>query len=119
MEITTTSNALEKLAQMGNTTAFELAGDAPQREKRIRYQSRSLQECIAHLQTPRGTKAVFKAMMTTACERNCFYCPFRAGHGKTERVTYTPDAMASAFTPCRKKVLLMVCFCLQVLLKAV
>jgi predicted DNA-binding helix-hairpin-helix protein len=34
---------------------------------------------------------------TTACERNCFYCPFRAGRGKTQRVTFTPDEMAGAF----------------------
>ncbi len=97
MEITKTTQALNKLAQMGDTTQFERAGDAPQREKRAPYQSRSLAECITHLQTPRGAKPVLKAMMTTACERNCYYCPFRAGRGKTERVTYSPDAMAGAF----------------------
>jgi len=36
-------------------------------------------------------------MMTTACERNCFYCPFRAGRSKTQRMTFTPDEMAGAF----------------------
>jgi predicted DNA-binding helix-hairpin-helix protein len=36
-------------------------------------------------------------MMTTACERNCYYCPFRAGHSKTKRLTISPDDMASAF----------------------
>ena len=36
-------------------------------------------------------------MMTTACERNCNYCVFRAGRSKTKRVTFSPDDMASAF----------------------
>jgi predicted DNA-binding helix-hairpin-helix protein len=38
-----------------------------------------------------------KTMMTTACERNCHYCPFRAGRGKTKRVTFKPDEMAASF----------------------
>lgn len=36
-------------------------------------------------------------MNTTACERNCYYCPFRAGRSKTRRVTFAPDEMASGF----------------------
>ena len=35
--------------------------------------------------------------MTTACERNCNYCPFRAGRNGTTRVTFRPDEMASIF----------------------
>ena len=35
--------------------------------------------------------------MTTACERDCFYCPFRAGRSKTKRVTFSPDEMAASF----------------------
>ncbi|MFN2200270.1 MAG: radical SAM protein [Caldilineaceae bacterium] len=37
-------------------------------------------------------------MTTTACERNCFYCPFRAGRSKTTRVTFQPDEIASIFS---------------------
>ena len=36
-------------------------------------------------------------MVTTACERNCFYCPFRAGRGKTHRISIKPDDIASEF----------------------
>jgi predicted DNA-binding helix-hairpin-helix protein len=36
-------------------------------------------------------------MVTTACEKNCYYCPFRAGRGKTRRVTFKPDELAHAF----------------------
>lgn len=39
---------------------------------------------------------LLKAMLTTACERNCFYCPFRAGRG-SRRVTFKPEEMARTF----------------------
>src|SRR5947209_484052 len=34
-------------------------------------------------------------MVTTACERNCNYCPFRAGRSKMKRMTFTPDELAA------------------------
>lgn len=83
---------------MGDVTSDEPAGDIPVQERRPqRYQSTSLEECIANVSTPKGKKPVLKTMMTTACERNCFYCPFRAGRGKTQRVTIRPEEMAKAF----------------------
>lgn len=84
---------------MGDVTLFEPAGDAPLAEKKqsARYQSTSLAECITHLSTPKGKKPVLKTMITTACEKNCFYCPFRAGRGKTRRLTFKPDALAQLF----------------------
>lgn len=99
MEIKTASDTLTTLTQMGDITLFEPAGDQPQAEQKAQagYQSHSLEECISHLATPKGPKPVLKTMMTTACERNCNYCPFRAGHSKTKRVTFTPDHMATAF----------------------
>src|SRR6266581_3946244 len=91
-------DTLTKLAQLGNTTLYEPSGDQPQAEqKRVPYQSRSLDECITNVVTPRGKKPILKTMMTTACERNCFYCPFRAGRSKTQRMTFSPDEMAGAF----------------------
>ncbi len=98
MLVQTVPDTLTKLAQLGNTTNFEPSGDQPQVEhKRVPYQSRSLDECITNVVTQTGKKPVLKAMMTTACERNCFYCPFRAGRSKTQRMTFSPDEMARAF----------------------
>lgn len=106
MAIQSVADTLTKLTQMGDLTLFEPAGDQPQREKPAAlsdpsnlepFQSRSLAECIAHVSTPKGPKAVLKTMITTACERNCFYCPFRAGRSKMERVTFSPEAIAGAF----------------------
>jgi predicted DNA-binding helix-hairpin-helix protein len=91
-------DALTKLSKLGDTTHFEPSGDQPQVEhKRVPYQSRSLDECITNVVTPLGKKPILKAMMTTACERNCFYCPFRAGRSKTQRMTFSSDEMATAF----------------------
>jgi predicted DNA-binding helix-hairpin-helix protein len=96
-----TPNPIEKITRMGDVTLYEPAGDQPQSEKaRVpteRYQSRSLAECISNVSTPSGKKPILKTMLTTACERNCFYCPFRAGRAKTERATITPDDLAKAF----------------------
>ena len=93
------SETLTKLSQMGDVTLHEPGGDSPQSERvrRSRKQEFNFSDCIANLQTPRGPKPVLKTMMTTACERNCHYCVFRAGRAKTKRVTFSPDEMAGAF----------------------
>jgi predicted DNA-binding helix-hairpin-helix protein len=36
---------------------------------------------------------LLKSLLTSACERNCFYCAFRSGRD-TRRVTFRPDEMA-------------------------
>ncbi|MDQ2906479.1 MAG: radical SAM protein [Chloroflexota bacterium] len=96
MLVQTLPDTLTKLAQMGDATMFEPAGDRPQQERpRAAYQSRSLAECITNVATPRGSLPILKAMVTTACEKNCHYCPFRAGRSKTKRLTFTPDELAS------------------------
>jgi predicted DNA-binding helix-hairpin-helix protein len=98
MLLQTVPDPLTKLALLGDTTNFEPSGDQPQVEhKRVPYQSRRIEECITNVVTPEGKKPILKAMMTTACERNCFYCPFRAGRSKTQRMTFSPDEMAGAF----------------------
>jgi predicted DNA-binding helix-hairpin-helix protein len=39
---------------------------------------------------------LLKTLLTSACERNCFYCPFRAGRN-FHRATLKPDEMARVF----------------------
>ncbi len=99
MNIHKAADTITKLTQMGDATLFEPAGDTPGKEASGggKYQSLSLAECITNVQTPFGAKPILKTMVTTACERNCNYCVFRAGRGKTRRVTITPDALAAAF----------------------
>ncbi len=96
MLVQTVPDTITKFAQMGDATSYEPAGDQPLQERpREHYQSHSLAECITHLSTPKGKKVALKAMLTTACERNCFYCPFRAGRSQTKRITFSPDEMAT------------------------
>ena len=40
---------------------------------------------------------MLKTMLTTACERDCFYCPFRAGRSTMRRATLKPDEMAKVY----------------------
>ena len=96
MLVQTLPDTMEKLAQMGDAAQFEPAGDQPQAERnRVPYQSHSLAECITNVSTPKGKKTILKTMVTTACERNCFYCPFRAGRSKMKRLTFSPDELAA------------------------
>ena len=39
---------------------------------------------------------LLKTLLTSACERNCYYCPFRAGRD-FRRATFKPDEMARTF----------------------
>ena len=52
---------------------------------------------ISELQMPGGKRLkVLKTLLTSACERNCYYCPFRAGRDM-RRATFKPEEMASVF----------------------
>ncbi|HUF37403.1 MAG TPA: radical SAM protein [Anaerolineales bacterium] len=52
---------------------------------------------ISELQMPGGKRMkVLKTLLTSACERNCYYCPFRAGRDM-RRATFKPEEMASVF----------------------
>lgn len=98
MNVQIVPDTMTKLALTGDATAFEPAGDQPTTERRrVPFQSHSLAECITNVATPRGKKPILKTMITTACERNCNYCPFRAGRSKTKRVTFSPDELAIGF----------------------
>ncbi|MEZ4864585.1 MAG: helix-hairpin-helix domain-containing protein [Caldilineaceae bacterium] len=103
-------DAYQKLALLDDAMQFEPAGADPVTEQPVAARQASTTEkgkghrvpkslpCISEVTTPTGKKPILKAMMTTACERNCFYCPFRAGRTKTERLTFTPDEMAKSYT---------------------
>jgi predicted DNA-binding helix-hairpin-helix protein len=52
---------------------------------------------IYHADLPGGKKIkLLKSMLSSACERDCFYCPFRAGRD-FERQTFKPDEMSNLF----------------------
>ncbi len=48
-------------------------------------------------QLPNGQSIkLLKTLLTSACERDCFYCPFRAGRD-FRRATFKPDEFANVF----------------------
>jgi len=52
---------------------------------------------ISDAQMPNGKRiTLLKTLLTSTCERNCYYCPFRAGRD-FRRATLQPGEMASAF----------------------
>jgi predicted DNA-binding helix-hairpin-helix protein len=52
---------------------------------------------ITYAAMPGGKRiALLKAMQTSVCERNCYYCAFRAGRD-FHRESFKPDEMAQAF----------------------
>jgi len=109
MNIQSSPAPIEKLLQIGNANSFERVGDHPAAEveglhhlmddlqRNIPMNIKGVMSCISEVSTPTGKKPILKAMVTTACEMNCYYCPFRAGRGKTRRVTFKPDELAAAF----------------------
>lgn len=86
---------MTRLQEIGRSNEHEPAGDQPLNERRQPFQARSLNDCISSVSTPQGTMPILKTMVTTACERNCNYCFFRAGRAKTKRVTMKPDEIAA------------------------
>ena len=57
-----------------------------------------------HMAVMPGGKRVplLKTMLTSACERDCYYCPFRAGRD-FRRATFKPDEMASVVSQLAQK----------------
>ena len=104
MNIRSAPDTLQKLALLGDAARYEPAGNRPRMEARSAAEGggRGLPDpeemaCIARVSTPKGPKPVLKGMITTACEKNCYYCPFRAGRSQTRRFTFSPDELAGAF----------------------
>src|SRR5262249_55196044 len=96
MNIISTPDTIQKLQLLGDSTEHEPSGDNPQAERAPR-RAANVPPCISMVSPPTGQNQIIKTMMTTACERNCHYCVFRAGRGKTKRVTFKPDELAATF----------------------
>jgi len=93
MNIRANPDTVQKLELLSDANHYEAAGDQPETESR----RGNYHPCVSEVSTPTGKKAILKAMMTTACEKNCFYCPFRAGRSRTQRITFQPEEMARTF----------------------
>jgi predicted DNA-binding helix-hairpin-helix protein len=58
---------------------------------------------VGHATLPNGQKIkLLKTLLTSACERNCNYCPFRAGRD-FRRATFKPEEFAQTFMALHRK----------------
>jgi predicted DNA-binding helix-hairpin-helix protein len=119
--ILVTMDAFEKLALISQQTALESADEAPggddtpRRRRACGYTPAELRarfgadpmsaqlsvrnrEIPIHMVAMPGGRRIpmIKAMLTTACERDCLYCPFRARRD-FRRLTFKPEELASTF----------------------
>lgn len=89
-------DTLQKLQLLGPAAAFEPAEEvSPLGESApAPYTSDELAGCISHATLPGGKRVpMLKTLVSSACERDCRYCPFRAGRD-FRRATFTPDELA-------------------------
>lgn len=56
-----------------------------------------LKGAVVQVQRPDGPMIVLRTLQTSACEQNCYYCPFRAGRNGMPRVSFSPDELACEF----------------------
>lgn len=107
-------DALQKLSRAADQAQFETDGEAlppgsptscgwSRRKIREVYGNRSPEEIVQakghsipiHMAAVPGGRRfpLLKVMLTTACERNCSYCPFQSGRDH-HRITFRPDELA-------------------------
>jgi predicted DNA-binding helix-hairpin-helix protein len=101
-------DALDRLTLLSTDMSLEPAEDVrlpSSTRSASRAQAAPVSACGSSRREPFLSEAVMpngkritllKTLLTSACERNCFYCPFRAGRD-FRRTTLKPDEMASLF----------------------
>jgi predicted DNA-binding helix-hairpin-helix protein len=92
-------NALARLNLLSTDMQLEPAEDALCPQVSRPGAPRRLQDLpeVSDAVLPNGRRIpLLKTLLTSACERNCYYCPFRAGRD-FRRATLTPDEMARTF----------------------
>jgi predicted DNA-binding helix-hairpin-helix protein len=91
---------LELLAQLaGLDCEGEPESTAGQAALRRRQEAKRdfLAGAVVQVQRPDGPMTVLRTLQTSACEQNCYYCPFRAGRSSMPRVRFSPDELAGEF----------------------
>ena len=85
------------------TASAALDREGPQTLTREERKAQFIQHSCAYVTHPqRGKIPVMRIMQTSACERNCYYCPFQAGRNY-RRVSLTPQELAAAFDQMQRR----------------
>jgi len=93
-------DAIDRLKLLSSQMTFE--PDAERGESATRpacFSPKERDQAFVHpAQLPNGQKIMLlKTLLSSACERDCFYCPFRAGRD-FRRATFKPDEFANLFS---------------------
>ncbi|MFZ5878315.1 MAG: helix-hairpin-helix domain-containing protein [Chloroflexota bacterium] len=92
-------DAISRLKLLSSQMSFE--PDAERNESAAPpscFSAKEQDQAFVHpAQLPNGQKIMLlKTLLSSACERDCFYCPFRAGRD-FRRATFKPDEFAALF----------------------
>jgi len=90
-------DSLEKLRLLAPEADLEPAEEVlPNGRRTGPAASPVLPGCLHQAHTPHGLIVLLKGLLSNACERNCLYCPFRAGRD-FRRASFAPDELAAVF----------------------
>lgn len=91
---------LEKLRILGPATCYEPAEETTPTGRTLPPPQDvpvDLKGCVYYAALPGGRRVpILKTLLTSACERDCLYCAFRAGRD-APRATFNPDELARLF----------------------
>ena len=93
-------DSLDTLKQLSSQMTFEADGEPRLAAPAPACSSpKETDQALVHpAQLPNGQKIMLlKTLLSSACERDCFYCPFRAGRD-FRRATFNPDEFAGLFS---------------------
>jgi len=91
----------QKIETLSQSATLDCEG--PPRLTREERKAQFIAHSRVHVTHPqRGKIPVMRIMQSSACVRNCYYCPFQAGRNY-QRVTLTPDELASSFDQMQRK----------------
>ncbi len=90
--------AIDRLKLLSDQMQFEPAEDCPVTGSTRPAAARRSDELFVHpAQMPGGKQIkLLKTLLSSACERDCFYCPFRAGRD-FRRASFKPEEFAQLF----------------------
>ncbi len=94
-------NALDTLIELSGQMELEHAEDRSEKiepAKPVCFTPKEKRAAFFHpAQLPNGKQVkLLKTLLTSACERDCYYCPFRAGRD-FRRATFKPQEFAELF----------------------
>jgi len=93
----------QKIEWLGHMAALDHDGEptapacATKLTPRQQVKRDFLKGAVVQVQRPDGPMVVLRTLQTSACEQNCYYCPFRAGRSGMPRVSLSPDELAGEF----------------------